>query len=137
MSERETAIEVHGLVARYGERTILGGVDLTVKRGEIRVVLGGSGCGKSTLLKHCVGRLTPTAGDVRILGLPIRRPDTLHAFRMLCRHNKYVQDFGNVRDPDEIAAREAVWDQALAAIELRTGLEAPPVDTTHPSGPTG
>ena len=62
--------------------------------------------------------------DVRILGLALRRPDTLHAFRMLCRHNKYVQDFGNVRDPDEIAAREAVWDQALAAIELRTGLEA-------------
>ena len=37
--------------------------------------------------------------DVRILGLPIRRPDTAkHAFRMLCRHNKYVQEFGQVRD---------------------------------------
>jgi hypothetical protein len=26
--------------------------------------------------------------DVRLLGLPLRRPDTLHSFRMLCRHNK-------------------------------------------------
>ncbi len=61
-------LEVRGLVARYGERTILDGVDLTVKRGEIRVVLGGSGCGKSTLLKHCVGLAAPAAGTVRLLG---------------------------------------------------------------------
>ena len=32
--------------------------------------------------------------DVRLLGLPIRRPNTEHAFRMLCRHNRYVQEFG-------------------------------------------
>ena len=50
--------------------------------------------------------------DVRILGLPIRRPDTEHAFRMLCRHNKYVQEFGQVRDPDEIARRERALGRA-------------------------
>ena len=62
------AREVEGLVAAYGERTILNGVDLRVERGEIRAVLGGSGSGKSTLLKSCVGLLTPTAGRVRLLG---------------------------------------------------------------------
>jgi nucleoside-diphosphate-sugar epimerase len=56
--------------------------------------------------------------DVRILGLPIRRPDTRQAFRMLCRHNRYVQEFGRVRDPDEIARREQAWDKAIDAIEL-------------------
>ena len=59
--------------------------------------------------------------DVRILGLPIRRPNTLHAFRMLCRHNKYVQEFGRVRDPDEIARRERLWAKVLDAIEFETG----------------
>ncbi|HJS59669.1 MAG TPA: SDR family oxidoreductase [Vicinamibacteria bacterium] len=59
--------------------------------------------------------------DVRILGLPIRRPDTRQAFRMLCRHNRFVQDYGRVRDPDEIARREKVWAQALDAIEHETG----------------
>ena len=54
--------------------------------------------------------------DVRILGLPIRRPDTAHAFRMLCRHNKYVQEFGRVRDPDEVARRE----RRLGAGDRRT-----------------
>jgi hypothetical protein len=69
--------------------------------------------------------------DVRILGLPIRRPDTEHAFRMLCRHNKYVQDFGRVRDADEIARRERVWEAVLEEMELETGHEAgamPPAD---------
>jgi len=62
--------------------------------------------------------------DVRILGLPIRRPNTEHAFRMLCRHNRYVQQFGRVRDGDEVARREEVWANALDRIELRTGHEA-------------
>jgi hypothetical protein len=61
--------------------------------------------------------------DVRLLGLPIRRPDTHHAFRMLCRHNRYVQEFGRVRGPDEVARRERIWEQAIEAIEHRTGRE--------------
>jgi nucleoside-diphosphate-sugar epimerase len=61
--------------------------------------------------------------DVRILGLSLRRPNTEHAFRMLCRHNKYVQEYGRVRDPDEIARREAVWVDAVAALERETGHE--------------
>jgi phospholipid/cholesterol/gamma-HCH transport system ATP-binding protein len=65
------ALVVRGLVARYGERTILDGVDLEVRRGEVRVVLGGSGSGKSTLLKHCIGLLSPSQGDVRLLGQPL------------------------------------------------------------------
>ncbi len=59
--------------------------------------------------------------DVRILGLPVRRPNTEHAFRMLCRHNKYVQDFGKVRDLDEIARREFLWEKVLSDVEHRTG----------------
>jgi hypothetical protein len=61
--------------------------------------------------------------DVRILGLPIRRPDTQHAFRMLCRHNRYVQEYGRVRDADEVARREDLWAKAIEAIEFRTGRE--------------
>jgi hypothetical protein len=59
--------------------------------------------------------------DVRLLGLPIRRPDTLASFRMLCRHNKYVQEFGQVRDLDEIARRERLWENAIDEIEYETG----------------
>jgi hypothetical protein len=69
--------------------------------------------------------------DVRILGLDIRRPNTLHAFRMLCRHNRWVQEYGRMRDADEVARRERIWQKAIEAIELRTGHEIgalPPAD---------
>jgi phospholipid/cholesterol/gamma-HCH transport system ATP-binding protein len=67
----DEALRVEGLVARYGERTILDGVDLVVARGEIRVILGGSGGGKTTLLKHCIGLAEPAAGSVKLLGTPL------------------------------------------------------------------
>ncbi len=67
---------------------------------------------------HSVGN------DVRLLGLPIRRPDTEHAFRMLCRHNRFVQHYGRVRDADETARRELLWEKALQRIEARTGHQA-------------
>ena len=59
--------------------------------------------------------------DVRLLGLSIRRPETAAGFRMLCRHNKYVQEFAKVRDADEIARRERVWETAIDEIEYETG----------------
>ncbi len=69
--------------------------------------------------------------DVRILGLPIRRPDTAGAFRMLCRHNKHVQEFGRVRDPDEVARRERVWEEAIDAIEFETGRQVASVGASE------
>jgi hypothetical protein len=70
------------------------------------------------------GQLVHRVGnDVRVLGLPLRRPNTEHAFRMLCRHNLYVQNFGRVRDADEIARREAVWETMCNALERKTGHE--------------
>jgi nucleoside-diphosphate-sugar epimerase len=62
--------------------------------------------------------------DVRLLGLPIRRPETVMSFRMLCRHNKYVQEFARVRDPDEIARRERLWETSVEEMEYETGRQA-------------
>jgi hypothetical protein len=62
--------------------------------------------------------------DVRVLGLPARRPGSLQAFRMACRHNRYVLQFGRVRDPRDVARRERAWAEALDRIELDTGRPA-------------
>jgi len=62
------ALKVRGMVVRYGSRTILDGVDMTVQPGEIRVILGGSGSGKSTLLKGVLGLTETAAGEVELLG---------------------------------------------------------------------
>jgi nucleoside-diphosphate-sugar epimerase len=59
--------------------------------------------------------------DVEILGLPEPRPDTVHVFRMLCRHNRFVQHFGRVRDPNEIARRERLWTEIVEEMEADLG----------------
>jgi phospholipid/cholesterol/gamma-HCH transport system ATP-binding protein len=57
-------VEVHGLCAAYGDRTVLEDIDFEVRRGEVFAILGGSGCGKSTLLKNMLGVHQPVAGQV-------------------------------------------------------------------------
>ena len=100
------ALAVRGLVARYGDRTILDHVDLTVERGEVRVILGGSGCGKSTLLKHCIGLLTPHAGDVRVLGQPLHELEGAERVALLRRIGVLFQSgalIGSISVRDNIA----------------------------------
>ena len=67
----ETVIKVKDLVTHYGQRKILNGVNFEVKKGEIRVVMGGSGSGKSTLLWHILGLYEPTRGSIEVLGKDI------------------------------------------------------------------
>jgi nucleoside-diphosphate-sugar epimerase len=62
--------------------------------------------------------------DVKVLALPARRPDAVRAFRMLCRHNRFVQGFGTVRDPHEVARRERLWEHAIDDIEYGTSRPA-------------
>jgi phospholipid/cholesterol/gamma-HCH transport system ATP-binding protein len=61
-------IQVCDLVTHYGEREILHGVDLSIRRGEIMVIMGGSGSGKTTLLRHMLGLERATSGSIRLLG---------------------------------------------------------------------
>jgi phospholipid/cholesterol/gamma-HCH transport system ATP-binding protein len=64
----DPVIVVEGLTARFGETTVLDGVNLRVFRGEILCIVGASGCGKSTLLKHMIGLIHPDAGRVLVGG---------------------------------------------------------------------
>jgi len=52
-------ITVRDLVLAYGDYVVMGGIDFTVRRGDVFIIMGGSGSGKSTLLRHLIG-LNPT-----------------------------------------------------------------------------
>ncbi|MAT64222.1 MAG: ABC transporter ATP-binding protein [Gammaproteobacteria bacterium] len=69
----QPVVEVQGLGARYGEVSVLEDVDLSIRAGEIHVIMGGSGSGKSTLLRHLLGLNRPAAGTVRLFGQDIGR----------------------------------------------------------------
>jgi phospholipid/cholesterol/gamma-HCH transport system ATP-binding protein len=57
----------------YGEREILRGIDLTVRRGQVVAIMGGSGCGKTTLLRLIGGQLRAGGGEVRVAGQNLSR----------------------------------------------------------------
>ena len=61
-------LQLAGLTRRYGANTVVDGVDLDVRDGELVALLGPSGCGKTTTLRMVAGFVEPSAGTVRIAG---------------------------------------------------------------------
>ena len=65
------AVELKGIVKRYGAATALAGIDLEARDRELTVIVGPSGCGKSTALKLIAGLEDPDAGEILIGGAPV------------------------------------------------------------------
>jgi ABC-type polar amino acid transport system ATPase subunit len=63
-AEVRKVIKVKGIRKTFGEKEILKGIDLTINKGEVVVIIGPSGSGKSTLLRTMNILETPTSGDV-------------------------------------------------------------------------
>jgi branched-chain amino acid transport system ATP-binding protein len=61
-------IALDGVVAGYGALTILGGVTLDAREGEVTLLIGPNGAGKSTVLKTVFGLVVPREGEIRIGG---------------------------------------------------------------------
>ncbi len=87
-------IEVRGLTKRFGGRTVVDGVDLTVARGQIQGFLGPNGSGKTTTIRMLCGLLLPDAGEGSCLGLDIRRD----AWRIKQRVGYMTQRFSLYED---------------------------------------
>jgi ABC-2 type transport system ATP-binding protein len=69
----DTAIRARGLSRHFGEVVAVDQVDLDVPSGQIYGFLGPNGSGKTTAIRTLCGLLTPTAGEVSVLGLEIPR----------------------------------------------------------------
>jgi ABC-2 type transport system ATP-binding protein len=63
------ALEVEGLVKRYGGRAVVDEVSLSVQPATVLALLGPNGAGKTTTVEICEGFRRPDAGTVRVLGL--------------------------------------------------------------------
>src|SRR5262245_27755013 len=68
-------LHIENVYQRYGARTVLDNIDLSVASGELCTVVGPSGCGKSTLLRIVVGQEQASEGIVLVDGEPVGLPD--------------------------------------------------------------
>ena len=68
MAESVTTVEVRGLTKKFGDRTVLSGLDIEIAPGEFVALLGRSGSGKSTLLRVLAGLDAAVEGEVTVRG---------------------------------------------------------------------
>lgn len=75
-------VELRNLEKEFAGTKALKGVSLSFQRGEVHGLLGENGAGKSTLIKILTGVYTPTAGEIRLQGQPVRVQSPLEAHRL-------------------------------------------------------
>lgn len=110
----QPALEATAVVAGYGARTILHGLDLAVAPGEIYALLGANGAGKTTTLGLFLGFVQPAGGWVRVNGID-PAADPTAARRQLA----YIPE--NVALYEQLSARENMAYLLDLAGQPRTG----------------
>ncbi|MET2969667.1 ABC transporter ATP-binding protein [Vibrio harveyi] len=73
----EYAIQAENVVKKFGDFTAINNITLNVPKGSIYGFLGPNGCGKSTTIRVLTGLLSPSEGNVDVLGLEIPRQSEL------------------------------------------------------------
>jgi ABC-2 type transport system ATP-binding protein len=115
------AVEVDGVVKRFGRLRALDGVDLRVRRGEVYGLLGPNGSGKTTLIRSLVGLVRPDAGTVRVLGRRVPDLDVLARVGYMTQAAALYPDLSvaeNLRFFAAISGGDARVDDALRFVEL-------------------
>jgi ABC-2 type transport system ATP-binding protein len=67
----DVVIEARNLSKHFGSVKAVDGLDLTIRKGQVYGFLGPNGCGKTTAIRMLTGLLTPTSGEVSVLGLSL------------------------------------------------------------------
>ncbi len=73
----EFAIQAENVVKKFGDFTAINNITLNVPKGSIYGFLGPNGCGKSTTIRVLTGLLSPSEGNVDVLGLEIPKQSEL------------------------------------------------------------
>src|SRR5437870_1712640 len=126
----DSVIEVSDLTRRFGGKTALASVSLSLPRGGVYGLVGANGAGKTTLIKHILGLLRAESGSVRVFGLdPVAEPvGVLSRIGYLSEENDLP---GWMRVDELVRYSRALypgWDDAYAE-ELR---QAFALDATAP-----
>jgi ABC-type multidrug transport system ATPase subunit len=118
-------LEVRGLTRRYGEVTVVDGLDLDLEAGRLLALVGRNGAGKSTALRCIVGTDQRTAGDVTLDGKPNdeREPWARAAVAVVMDDLDFFPDLSVVEHLDLMAAAHGLADPEQAVDDVLEDLD--------------
>ncbi|MBB6096806.1 lipopolysaccharide export system ATP-binding protein [Deinobacterium chartae] len=99
-----------GLYKHYGRRTVVRGVDLTIRRGEIVALFGPNGAGKTTTFYMMVGFVRPAAGQIHLSGQDVTK---------LPMHRRARMGLGYLPQEPSAFRRMSARDNLLAILEFQ------------------
>lgn len=127
MNAPEFAIDVTGVTKRFGEKTVVNGIALQVRKGEIYGFLGPNGSGKTTFIRMLCGLLTPDDGHGTCLGYDLRtqQAEIKRHVGYMTQKFSYYEDLSIRENLDFIARIYNIPDRAAAVKRSleRLGLE--------------
>jgi multiple sugar transport system ATP-binding protein len=121
-------VEIRGLRKHFGKVTAVDGVDLSIRKGELLVILGPSGCGKTTLMRLIAGLEQPTEGEIwigdrNVAGLPPRVRQIAMVFQSYALY-PHMSVFNNIafplkaqKAPERYIAEKVRWAASILSIE--------------------
>jgi len=113
VEEGKSVLSAQGLIKIYGKRTVVKGIDIEVKQGEIVGLLGPNGAGKTTAFYMIVGMVRPNKGIVRIDDKKITRKAMYQRARM---------GISYLPQEPSIFRKLSVEDNIKAVLQLQKGL---------------
>jgi ABC-2 type transport system ATP-binding protein len=120
------SIEVKNLTKIYGDQKAVNDISFTINKGQIVGFLGPNGAGKSTTMKMITGYLEPTAGEIKVCDIDVRKHplETKKNVGYLPESNAlyydmYIREYlGFVADVHKISKRKSAIENVIALTGL-------------------
>jgi ABC-2 type transport system ATP-binding protein len=119
----DLAVNASGLTKRFGERTVVDALDLTIPAGSVCGFVGPNGAGKTTTIRMLLGLIRPSAGTGTILGGDLRHPASyLHKVGALIESPAFYPQLSGRNNLSALARLGGIDRKVIPSVLDRVGL---------------